>query len=473
MTPFLAAALDDIDALVALRPDIATGLIEANGAAGIVLEGLPLDAGQVLSGLIAVIVLSEAGRVGAEGFIAGFRARFGGDAPPVIDLVAEADPAGRKAALQTGMIAALLRGQTAQARRNAGLMGDLSQMRTTYARVQDSFARLEDHVWRNGLADRQQTFALEPPVATDPLILPPRAVLRQRLPRDAQGLCDVALLVANPPPEGEGHLRVTLSTAEDGEIHAEWQIPVARLQPGWLRLSLQAALDADARAAFVRLDWAGSGNLGLALAMRHPDPRFQCVFQPEADAPEQETGRVLALRGWHYVPGCAAPAPSDGMFPGGRTVRRLMIPGDTLATAVNLRPANQPYLYLADSNALLLHISPGATSVGVLAAGVPDQTTRISTKIMTRAAGGPPIEYAFAVAPAAGEPVPGADLPAFDPGHITEWQRLMPMIEGELHLDLAAPLLGAHDLYMLTRLPEGVEDASWGWATFTAFRLIL
>ena len=162
------------------------------------------------------------------------------------------------------------------------------------------------------------------------------------------------------------------------------------------------------------------------------------------------------------------------MFPGGRPVRRLTVPGDVLAGSVNLRPANQPFLYLADSRALLLHVSPEGPSVGVLAAGVPARTTRLSAKIMTRAAGGPPVEYAFALAPAgATPPPPGADLPDFAPGHLTEWQRLPPMTEGELHLALPAPLEQAHDLYMITRLPEGIEDASWGWATFAGFRLIL
>lgn len=498
MIPYLAAAPQDIDALSAMQaatpgPALACGLLgqTAADAPQILLDDRALPPEAVLGGLVAVVILSDAGRPAVADFLQAFGARFGGAAPAVIDL---ADTAADQWPLRLARaVAALLLQQRAgQAARNVTLMRDLAQLRQAQARLQEAFSRLEDHVCSHGLTERRQSLALEPPVGAPLLLLQPGAPVSQRLPRGSTGLSDLAFLVADPLPPAAGRLTLRLMTVEDALVHGEWQLAAGTLEPGWRRLSLPVALEAAARTAVLQLDWQGTAPLPLALGLRHPDPRFalhEAGGEPRAD------GHLLALRLWSAIPGVAAPAVSGGLMPGTTLRRQLLISGEDLAASVNLRPDNQPFLYLADSQALLLHVSPAGFSAGLVAGAVPQGATHLSARIMTRAEAGPPIEYAMGLLPAppagsspgsspdapadtsadtgAAFALPGRPLPGFAPHHVTQWQRLDPMVESELHLPLPAPLAGPHDLCLMARLPEGVEDASWGWSTFAGIRVLL
>ena len=517
MIPYLAAAPQDIDALSAmqaatpgpalvrglpggLRSGLSCGILgqTATDAPQILLDGRALPPGAVLGGLVAVVILSAPALPAVQDFLRAFAARFGGPAPAVIDL---ADvPSGERPLLLARALAALLvEERAAQAARNVTLMRDLAQMRQAQARLQEAFSRLEDHVVGQGLTGRRQSLALEPPAGAPMLVLQPGTQIRQRLPQGSAGLSDLAFLIAAPLAQvgGRGWLNIRLETVEDAQTHAEWQLAAGTLEPGWRRLSLPAALEAAARTAILHLDWQGEAPLALALGLCHPDPRFALH---EGGAPRAD-GHLLALRLWSAIPGVAAPAVSGGLMPGTTRLRQLHISGEDLSAAVNLRPDHQPFLYLADSQALLLHVSPAGPSAGLVAAAVPPGATHLSARIMTRAEAGPPIEYAMGLVPVppqepheerggepGGEPEgeaggraarpalsvrPGARLPRFAPHHVTQWQRLAAMVESELHLPLPAPLAGPHDLCLMARLPEGVEDASWGWSTFAAIRVLL
>lgn len=490
MIPYLAAAPQDIDALCAMQAaspgGLSCGLLgqTAPDAPQILLEGRALPPEAVLGGLVAVVLLSAPALPAVQAFLQAFAARFGGPAPAVIDL---ADvPSGERPLFLARAVAGLLVAErAARAARNVVLMRDLAQMRQAQARLQEAFSRLEDHVVGQGLTGRRQSLALEPPAGAPLVALHPGRPLCQRLPQGSAGLSDLAILIAGPA-EGEaaalggGWLHIRLETLEDAQTHAEWQLAAATLEPGWRRLSLPAGLEAAARTAVLHLDWQGQAPLSLALGLCHPDPRFALH---EGGAPRAD-GHLLALRLWSCIPGVAAPAVSGGLMPGVTRLRQLHLSGEDLSAAVNLRPDNQPFLYLADSQALLLHVSPAGLSAGLVAAAVPAGATHLSARIMTRAEAGPPIEYAFGLWPAAeagaesgaesgASVLPDGRLPAFAPHHVTQWQRLAAMVESELHLPLPAPLAVPHDLCLMARLPEGVEDASWGWSTFAAIRVLL
>jgi hypothetical protein len=55
--------------------------------------------------------------------------------------------------------------------------------------------------------------------------------------------------------------------------------------------------------------------------------------------------------------------------------------------------------------------------------------------------------------------------PAFARGCMTAWCRLPPLGADLLDLVLPEPVSEPHDLYLMTRLPDG-QTAEWAWATF-------
>lgn len=290
-------------------------------------------------------------------------------------------------------------------------------------------------------------------------------MLEQRLPRESTGLCDVAISIVVPEGLEGGVLNVTLWTAEDEREHAQWQLPANELRSGWLRLSLLASLEDDARTPFLRLAWDGEVGLELDWSVKHPDPRFQAIIDGK------ETGATLALRSWSFVAGVEAPLPEDGVLPGRIVRRKRVVSNETLAAAQNLTPECETFGLLEEHRALLVHITPSGHSVARLPAAVKAGVRHVSAEIQTRSEKAPNIEYAIAIAPASRRPDPSDPVPHFRRDDVTSWVELRALEPGALHLYLPDPVEETSDLYLMVRPAAGVADVSWGWSTFSAITL--
>ncbi len=412
-------------------------------------KGQPLAPETVLRDALVRLVLSAPGLQADAGFESGWTARFGaGSIPERLDLSAT-DPQGRAAAALAGLAAAAVRAQGATLLRNRRLMRDLAELRLSHDQTQAAFAALEDHAYRTGLAERQMLRHLPEQRTQPPCLLAPGAQVDQRLPCDSAGLSDVALAIPKGFGLEEGELTVALDLAESGACLAEWRIAAAQIRPGWLRLALDRALGPDTQTPVLRLRWQGREQLRLASSFAHPDPRFQ----PRPGAP------LLALQIWKHLPGTRTPpAAGSHLARGSDTVTRWHLGRSHMERAAGPGPAKSGAAldYSADFGGLM--VRPGADGQvqaarldGGLAAGV----AQVSGGVKTEQATGPAVDYALAAAPVATRPRSAGTLPAFAPGHVSDWLRLPAGTWGALHLFLPAPLAEDHDLYLMTRLAPG------------------
>lgn len=437
----------DLAAAMALPLPLALVVVGTGGVRD--TRGEALDTETVLRDGLVRLVLSAPGLQADAGFAADWTARFGpGSLPERLDLSA-GDPREQAQAALAGVAAAAVRAQGATLLRNRRLMRDLAELRLAHDQTQAAFAALEDHAYRTGLAERRMLRHLPEQRIHPPCLLAPGAQVDQRLPCDSAGLSDVALAIPKGFGVEEGELTVALDLAESGACMAEWHIPAALIRPGWLRLALDRALGSDAQTPVLRLRWHGREQLRLASSFAHPDPRFQ----PRPGAP------LLALQIWKHLPGTRTPpAAGSQLARGADRVTRWHLGRSHMELAAGPGPAKPGAAldYSAGFGGLM--VRPGADGLvqaarldGGLAPGV----VQVSGGVKTEQATGPAVDYALAAAPVAARPRSTGNLPAFAPGHVSDWLHLPAGKWGELHLFLPAPLAEAHDLYLMTRLAPG------------------
>lgn len=442
---------------------------------------------EVQARIVATVFCSAAGEAAARKFSTAFADRIGTDAPPLIDLTDTATDR-LQAELASRLIGPLARLGEVQARRNASLHRSIVQLRQQHAAVQASFSQLERYVADRGLNHRSLALDLGANAHQEPIMLEPGAKLVQRLPRASTGLSDIAVFVDKSADLQAGTLRISLTTAEDEQVHGEWQVTSPQLSHGWARLAFDVSLEEDPRTPLLSITWEDATTpLALGWSIRHPDPRFQAAIDGEA------TGLTLALRAWTYVPGCILPSlANSNRLIGASDASYSIVSPELLATAENLTPECEYFKLLDDHDALLIHVLPQGESVGRLRDLVPQGTRHVSATVMTRHNEGPIAEYALAIAPH------DMDLPrssntsggiverAFtrltgrrrqaptisDLEKVTksEWVRAAPSEEHQLNLFLEEPLPAGHDLYLFTRLAEPNTSADYGWTTFSNIR---
>ncbi|HEX3431270.1 MAG TPA: DUF6212 domain-containing protein [Rhizomicrobium sp.] len=391
--------------------------------------------------------------------------RFGYDEIAVLDL-SNVSGDNHEYLVQSWLVQRLLMGRQMQARRNTELMRGLAELREHHEHTQTAFSRLERFVVETGAAVRKPILSLQPASDISAAILKDGDLLEQRLPCDSSGLSDFALYVQQLEPGDGGQLTVNLSTCENEEIVAGWSIASQHLVNGWLRLSLPASLGVDQLTPALHLSWEGLNGVSIAHSVKHPDLRHQ------ARRNGRETGSVLALKVWKYIAGCTGPVTSDGVLPNGSTVTRRIVSPEALAEAMNLNPGNDGFLFNRDFRALQVHPFRGGVAAGLLPNSAPKGSRRISAKVITRTDKAPDVEYALALA-RTGDRSTSGQLPEFPDGMKTDWRRLPPLTQGELHLFLSEPLELPHDLYLMTRLPDDVPRADWAWANFEQVEICL
>jgi len=455
-----AAALELPVSLVSVRQE--------DEGAGFRLDGVPLPPDQVYLGAVGTVAISPQGCAAAERLAAFWKARFGVEAPALLELAeGDAPVAARRAEALEWLVAELAASQVSAARRAAGFMRDLVQLREMHEQTQSAFHRLERFFFDTVRSQRTMSFDLAPLPAHGACALESGDVLEQRLPQDSVGLSDVAVVVADPIPQGEGRLAATLELAESGRVVAGWSIPADALRAGLLRLSLNVALGPDAQSVRLRLQWEGAAPLHLACSVTNPDQRFL----PCLNGALRDEATILAMRGWRYLPGAEAVMPAEGHAPAAAPPARKWVIGQAvLMEAETVGPMFGPAEYVQDLGGLVVRPAPGRVGLARLSGACPAGVRQILGGGETKQAQGPDVEYAIGVLPASRRRSGASAAGLLEEMEISDWIRLAPSQWGELNFFLAAPTEERSDLYLMTRLPKAAGRTPPPAACF--FRLL-
>lgn len=469
-SPAVLVVQDDLAAFTSLALPIAPIVVtragaEAGGETGTEYALSDSDGGRVpmeaaFIRAIGRLGLSEGGRSVLEGLGDAWAQALGTEPPPLAP-VGAAGP--DRAGLADWLIARLVASRQDEAQRSVAMMRELYLLRRQHEATQASFRALEEFVFGHDLQHRRLDLSLSPVLGQLPITLQPGAELSLRLPGGSPGLSDIALHLPDQPGTGgaaAGLLQASLASPESGETLAVWQVPAERMRPGWLRLALDRALGPDPVTLILTLVRQGPDAIRLSGSIRHPEERFQPVLDG------QRLPVLPALQSWRWVAGAAAPLPAEAIQQVGGGGLLWRVDRDLLGAVRDWHNPQHHLPLTEDGSAVMVHVLTDRTACGVLAGVALPGTRHVTATAMTRHADGPEVDYQIALVPRQPGGIPGGALPALDPALASGWVRLRPMQQAQLHVMPAEPLGVIHDLYMMTRLPEGATSNAFGWSTF-------
>lgn len=370
---------------------------------------------------------------GAASFHDWWAANIGGPAPRVFD----GDPAD----LGAWLMQALIADRAEIAAQFAGLSGQIGHLRQTVRDQGEEIAYLRQQV------DRQQKRFLFDIAQQGRLAQASGMMLEQRLPGEALGLAGLILPLLRG---GAGQLVIRLIVTEDQDEVARWQVDDP--SDGALRLSLHGPLHLPRRSAQLRLEWRGEEALEWGAAPMD-DPLYATQIDEDVQA------LCLAMRGKNHSFG-------NGFVPLA-PLQLHPLAFDVMARAETRHRDRVRWMDIEQE--LLVHPVPDEVTAAQLTALVPPGIGQIRVEVETHHIRSGPVSYAIGIAPY-GAALGEDGLPEFAPGSQSAWLTIPPCDRHALTLTPTAPDR-PHDLWLMTRLPEGAHDSSWGWATFSGLSL--
>lgn len=465
MGPFLACSVADSRAFDGLELSVPVAVCAvAPGGPVVTYAGKPLRDHEVLINCLGFVAGSSRGLADIEAVRTSWKARFGADAPSVVDAQGFSDALGVTAAAGAFVVEACLKERRALGARIGDLQRELATMRSSYDETLTAFRALESFIGQTSKASRWIGTVIEPLATRTPLRLKAGDVLKQLLPADSAGLSDVAFFLSSAPPRGRGELRVSLSLVETGQSVGSWQVSGERLKAGWNRFALETSLGVETRTPVLRIDWDGEEPLRVGQSIRHPEERFCVALNGTPGV------AVMAVQVWKSVPGVRAPLPPGAHVTDGATALRWSFPEQTLRKVVDLTPVPDQVKFVPEHAGVLVHPIPERASVALLqaAAGEGMRHLVVDAKSIHEAASD--IEFAMAIADPDDRPRGPEEVPDFPEAMHSGWVRVKATRSSQLHVILPAPLSGAADIYFMTRVAEKGADTAYGWAIFTNLR---
>jgi len=347
------------------------------------------------------------------------------------------------------------------AKLNSQLMLGMAELRQAHEELLNTYNALRSFVSDSRIGLPAEGFVNHPD--TDKPATPPEATkIEQVLPVELRSLCGVSLHLARSLPDyAQGELFVELLSPDDDDVRFSWRVPCDRLRPGWITFAFERNFGFLRRGVMLRLAWRSPA--------RHA-PQFSLgPLQLRPDKAAVVDGvrlqRSLALKAWISVPGAPLQLTSQ-MWPaltsGEQPVTRicLVIGEETEVVDVagpNRTSAHTAVELLASRGRILVHPFGTQPTVARLVDACPPGTRRIVADVETDNELAEIVEYGLAL-PQGGD--------TSDSLATIEWQPVPPKVRGTVQLDLPAPLEHRGDLYLLTRMPQGLPP-HYAWAQFT------
>ena len=351
--------------------------------------------------------------------------------------------------------------------RNVAMRRELSVIRRSHETTQLAFERLEKFVWDAYASPRWPVLTLSPAVGLPPLLLSTNNILTQRIPNDTSGLSDLAIFVSKIDSIKQGILTLQLEALESGDIISKWQVNSSKLTNAeWARFSLLRTLSLDKQTVLIRLTWSGDVPIEVASSLNHPDPRFNSHID------DFDTKVVIALKCWKHIEGVLTPLPSDGLVPVDQYnidfsgEKRLLVDLEKLAEVININPINSEVSFDPHRTGVLVHPPKVGISIGRIDNCFTCQVTQVSAVIETVNEKGPTIEYCIALGHRSLRELNILDDSHFPDNAKSSWVSLQPNHRSQVSMYLADIDQNLFDLYLMTRLPVGCMDNSYGWSIF-------
>ena len=459
----LLLVVADCDLQAAKDLDLPANFLLQHADGRFSLDGAQVSIATLTARVIGALAVSQAGLSILQAMVDTWQEKTGGDPPQIVDLSPPLAPQDQlSVALRA--IAQLYRSQIAPfVAHNARLLRQVAGLRMAQEDTLSQLDATEAFLLKSIQTRRWLAQSHGPVQAHKPAViaLSSDTQICQRLSASSMGLSDVSFMLASQDIPVEGQLTVALYLVETDETVAQWDLSAADLTIGWQRLSLIRALGHDEQTVQLRLHWQGPKDLLLTAAFHHPDAAY-C-----ATTSQDTHDRILAHQVWKYLPGTAAPLPTNTHWIGGPLPAQFYIDPLRLADAVSVNSDKDGLQYFKNLEALQVHPFTGVVSTARLSRAVPPSVHQISATVGARSEDSPSIEYAIATAPL--HPVRTVGDLVMDCeryGRISEWVTLSKDIQGQVNLNLRAPTAHVSDLYLLTRLAPGTGQQR-AWATFS------
>lgn len=417
----------------------------------------PLFIEEVRTRLVGCISVSEEGHEILTAVRNTWENNFKDFSPPITS-----QPVQNRADALEWLVIQIIKYRDDAAVRTSRLMRELGVMRRQHDETQASFRALEAYFYQNAKSSRSPDLILSPVARQRPLTLTGGSRLEQRLPGSSVGLSDIALHIPAARP-ARGLLHVSLTSPDTGEMLAAWEVDAATLPVGWLRLSTERALDSQPVTLVLTVSYEGPDRVQLSNSVHHPENRFQ----PRHD--DMTVPVVPALQIWRWIAGVEVPLAANAILPIGTRDGLRRVHAQALTTARDLNDPNVEIGLQADTEALLVHALEDRMAGAVLSSIALPGARHLYADIRTYHHNASEVEYRIAVAPA-GVRSPGV-LPDFAADMASDWVRMSPMEDGQVHLFLPKPLDRPCDIYLLTRLPEQGRSNAYAWSTFANLSL--
>jgi hypothetical protein len=415
------------------------------------------------SNVVALWAVNDHDRIDLQAFSAWAEERFAARLPAV--------GTGDFKSLQTALVEQLSLATQLYAKRNTALEDALSVLRIEHEETRQVLYRMQELLWNVHNNPVHLTFASK--LGTRHLSFNPPAAaqsvkIEQRLPISGRGLAGFDVHVAEAS-KGPGYLRCVLFNAADQSSIGSWVIEYDDISRGWLNFSLPVILDINPRYMTISIECVGGRKpptLTLAASRVVGLPSVSLQGTQLAD-------QTLAIRVWVGFPGLRNEAVGSHIQ-GIASDRRFAytLPASAFAEVRKAVSHKSDFEYISrqSDGSILVHPLWNKIASALVPAVVPKGATGLETTVSIEGNCPSPIEFAFSVAPSSTKPVSGGRDPDWQRiGQFSGWHLVREnFVKQTFALDFAEPLQGGHDLYLLTRVPNG-GSVDYGQAMFHRF----
>jgi hypothetical protein len=361
------------------------------------------------------------------------------------------------------------------------LQKSLIILRKEQDRIQRAFMSLEEFLAQNVRSSDVITFVAEPLDAFVSLRCQRGKrvsdTVEQLLPVSSHGLNAIDLYVKPSDVELGGVLSLSLTTIEDKEELAKWEVPCSNLLKGWNTFSLRSCNSSRPQSVRLQVSWKLSDIQDeppvLGLSSLNPLPAYRVHVNGMATQVSS-----IAFRCRSFVPGLRAPRILGAHLPidtvTARDSRPWILPQNFFALAKDVSRKVQAGKHMLvrsfdNDSKLLVHPKKDGITTALLEGVCTSNVERITGIVVTDNESATSIQYGMVLL-AKGQKIKSEptekDLKSLG-DRFSGWHTVKPMQKTQIHFFLPEPTQGGESILLMTSLGKdgSAENAS---ATFLA-----